>query len=168
MTTKDTDTPKNKALQQFCDSIEIKPPEPLWVAGTWRGKFRRKSKDLEDYDQKAMEAIKIWNTYPDCSEPPVGNSDPLAGLRGLLVWAKNEQKENRGTSATRTNKSKSTGRGQKYSDDVIKRAMELHDDEYEKAQDYKAAWDKTAKIYGFPNGEAARRIVTRRMKTIVK
>ncbi len=71
-----------------------------------------------------------------------------------------------GKAGDRTKKHNIRGRQKKYSDDVIKRAIELHDDEYAKSKDDKAAWNETAKRYGFPSGEAARRTVTRRMKKL--
>jgi hypothetical protein len=128
MTTKNTDTPKIKVLQQLYDVIELDIKrdfaEPIVHKGrpTWMGgdgvikldKEREEKRQIQlhrKYDERVRAAISIWETYPDClSEPPMSNPSPKIGLHELKVWVRKELK-NAGTNAQTqpSNKAGKTG-----------------------------------------------------------
>ena len=116
----------------------------------------------EKYRKKAIELGASVNELPAKTNYPFYDLIQL----GKFCSARASGQKDKGTNTTRANKPQSTGRRQKYSDNVIKLAMALHDDEYAKSKDDKAARSETAKRYEFSNREAARRTVTRRMKTL--
>jgi len=108
MTRPDADTQKIKALQNLYDIIEITltrdDAEPIVYKGRpkWMGgdgnikldKEREEERQIQlhrKYDERVRLAISIWETYPDCSEPPMSNPNPKIGLHELKVWAKNYQ-----------------------------------------------------------------------------
>jgi hypothetical protein len=62
-----------------------------------------------------------------------------------------ETEQRGGKAGDKSKKKQGIGRQQKYSDKTIKLAKNFHDDEYAKSNDDKAAWNKTANTYGFPN-----------------
>jgi len=45
------------------------------------------------YDERVRLAISIWETYPDCSKPPMSNPSPKIGLHELKAWAWQELKK---------------------------------------------------------------------------
>jgi hypothetical protein len=107
---------------------------------------------------------KVSNSTVSPDDP--GEIERKTRIEEALAKVKADLPTAKQNGAETQNNPQSKGRRQKYSDDDIKRAMELHDDEYAETKDNKAAWNKTSDTYRFPNAEAARRTVTRRMKKL--
>ena len=86
-----------KDLQRFLDRTEFYIERCQKIEYSFEcsiAESKRKNQEYRwfEYNNAVRSAIRIWEKYPDCSEPPTNNPDPLNGLEELKKWAIKELK----------------------------------------------------------------------------
>jgi hypothetical protein len=91
-------------------------------------------------------AISIWETYPDCSKPPMSNPNPKIGMLDVQAWAMKELKK---AKVSETQPQENGGQGKTDSGEQVRKITKLTDFFRNCCEDTPSISSKTNRIHEF-------------------